>query len=336
MPPTVSLLIPARNAAATLDQALGSIKAQTLADWEAVVVDDGSTDDTPRLLRAWARRDERIRVLRSPLQKGLVPSLNRALKAARGPVIARMDADDVSLPRRLELQLARLREGDVATVGCRVRYFPEDAVAGGALRYQEWLNEVLTPADHDRDVFVECPLAHPTMMLDARAVRQLGGYQAHGWPEDYDLVLRLWQAGHAMAKVPEVLLLWREHADRTSRVHENYSPAAFLRCKAHYLARTCFASGLPALIVGAGPVGKAIAKAVAAEGVELAGFVELDPRKIGQDVYGAPVMSHEQADSLRGRAYALVALGQPGARSEARRRLTEGGWTECAEFRCVA
>src|SRR5918998_294341 len=96
--PAISVLIPVRNAAATVDQALGSIKAQTFTDWEAIVVDDGSTDDTRRLLRA--------------------------ISEASAPVLARMDADDVSLPKRLERQMERLAQGDAAAVGCQVRYFP--------------------------------------------------------------------------------------------------------------------------------------------------------------------------------------------------------------------
>src|SRR5436305_1340903 len=124
--PTLSVLIPARNAAATLDEALASIQAQTFEDWEAVVVDDGSTDETPHLLAAWAGREARFRILRSAEPLGIVSSLNRALEEASAPVLARMDADDVSLSRRFERQMERLAEGDVAAVGCQVRYFPPD------------------------------------------------------------------------------------------------------------------------------------------------------------------------------------------------------------------
>src|SRR3954453_1059263 len=102
--PGVSVLIPARDAAATLDEALASIQAQTFTDWEAIVVDDGSVDETPRLLERWACRDPRFRIVRNPDPLGIVASLNRALESASAPLIARMDADDISLPRRFELQ----------------------------------------------------------------------------------------------------------------------------------------------------------------------------------------------------------------------------------------
>ena len=334
--PSLSVLIPVRNAAATLDQALGSIKAQTFQDWEAIVVDDGSSDDTPRRLAAWGRRDERFRILKSREHGGIVASLNRALEAAQAPLIARMDADDCSLPRRLEHQVARMGEGDVAAVGCQVRYFPEGDVAEGARRYQEWLNSLTTPEEHDRDIFVECPLAHPTMVLRADALRSVGGYQANGWAEDYDLCLRLWGAGHRMAKVPEVLFLWRERPDRTSRTHPDYTPEAFLRCKAHYLCRTHLAGGRPAVIFGAGPVGKGIARALTGAGAVLSAFVDVDPRKVGGKIGGVPVLGQEEGMALRGEAFGLAAVGQPGAREELREALRSAGWAEGADFRCVA
>ena len=333
--PAVSVLIPARNAAATLDEALASIAAQSFEDWEAIVVDDGSTDDTPKLLETWEQRDPRFRVLRNPRQLGLVESLNRAAEAASAPVLARMDADDVSLPRRLELQLARLEVGDVDAVGCQVRYFPDEVVAGGARRYEAWLNSLTTPADHDRDIFVECPLAHPTLMLRADVFRRVGGYQNRGWGEDYDLLLRFWERGHRMAKVPEVLLHWREGPARTSRTHPDYTLDALIRCRAHYLRRTHLRDR-PALIFGTGPVGKAVARALLSEGATLAGWVDLDPRKIGQVIYGARVLDQPAGLRLCGTAFGVAALGQPGARELLRGTLRDAGWKECVDFRCAA
>ncbi len=334
--PALSVLIPIHNSAATLDQALGSIASQTFSDWEAVVVDDGSTDDSRRLLEAWCRRDPRFRLLRSAECRGIPASLNAALAEATAPLIARMDGDDCSLPRRFERQLARLAEGDVAAVGCGVRYFPEECVAEGARRYQQWLNSLVTPDEHDRDIFVECPLAHPSMLLRADVVRDLGGYRACGWPEDYDLCLRLWESGCRMAKVPEVLFLWREGPTRTSRTHPEYSPEAFLRCKAHFLRRTHLTEARPAVLFGAGPVGRSLARALLAEGANVQAFVDIDPGKVGRWISGLPVLSVEDGLALRGGVFGLAAVGQPGAREELRGLLTGAGWVECVEFRCAA
>lgn len=334
--PRVSFLIPAYNAAATLDAALESVASQTFPDWEALLVDDGSTDATPALLAAWTDRDPRFRVLRNDPNQGIVASLNRALAAATAPFLARMDADDLALPTRLEKQLALMQEWDLAAVGSQIRYFPAELVAGGASRYADWLNSLTTPEEHDRDLFVECPLAHPSMLLRTEAVLRIDGYQSHGWPEDYDLLLRLWRAGGRIAKVPEVLLLWREGAARTSRTHSDYAAEAFLRCKAHYLTRTVLADRRPALIFGAGPVGKSLGKALLAEGAALHGYVDIDPRKVGQRIHGLPVLSREAAFPLRGQVFGLAAMGRPAARHQLRHLLLQAGWQEPTDFRCVS
>jgi len=332
---SISVLIPARNAATTLNEALSSIAEQTCTDWEAIVVDDGSEDGTPALLAEWERRDPRFRIVRNSAALGLVASLNRAATLATAPVLARMDADDVSLPTRFERQLALLDAGNVAAVGCGVRYFPDALVAGGARRYEAWLNSLITPEEHDRDIFVECPLAHPSLMLRADAFHAVGGYESRGWAEDYDLLFRLWRHGFAMAKVPEVLLHWREGVGRTSRTHPDYELPALIRCRAHYLRRTHLQE-LPALIFGAGPVGKATAKALLAEGVTLTGWVDLDPKKIGQRVYGATVFSQQVGEGMRGAVFGVAALGQPGARNLVRTALRDAGWIEGVDFRCAA
>jgi glycosyltransferase involved in cell wall biosynthesis len=359
----ISILMPARDAAATIDEAVASIVAQSYVDWELIAVDDGSQDETPAILAAWSAREPRIRVLRHDEGRGIVAALNTALAAARGPVIARMDADDISLPERLERQLglfvapgswllapgredlslpppgARSQEPGAAplgAVGCRVRYFPDEAVGMGARRYEAWLNELVTPEEHARDIFVECPLAHPTFMLRRNVLETVGGYRACGWPEDYDLLLRVWQRGYAIAKVPEVLLLWRESEARASRVHPEYGPDAFRRCKVHYLRATALAGGRPALVWGAGRVGKLLAREILAAGIPLYGFVELDRRKIGQTIYGAPVFSLPEALARRGEAFGLAAVGQAGAREEIRTTLQAAGWIDGQDFCCVA
>jgi glycosyltransferase involved in cell wall biosynthesis len=332
----ISVLLPVRNGAATLEEALESIRAQTHAEWELIAVDDGSRDDTPTILERWSRRDARIRVNTHAESRGIVAALNAALAHACGPVVARMDADDLSLPARLERQLALLETGTADVLGCQVHYFPDEAVAGGARRYGAWLNSLITPEEHARDLFIECPLAHPTFMLPRTRLEAAGGYRARGWPEDYDLLLRLWRRGARLAKVPEPLFLWREAPDRTSRTNPDYTPEAFRRCKAHHLARSYLAGGRPALVWGGGPFGKLLARELIAEGVPLRGFVDLSPRRIGQVIYGVRVLSQPEAFRLRGQAFGIAAVGQSGARDEIRAAMAEAGWREGVDFCCAA
>ena len=334
--PRVSVLLPVRDAEATLEEALASILDQTLEELEVVAVDDGSTDGSGEILRSAAREDPRVRVVsREP--RGLVPALELARARARSSFLARMDADDRSEPERLEAQAA-LMDGnpDLVLSGTHVRYFPRNVLKGGARRYERWLNSLCDPPALDRDLWVECPLAHPTFLARARAVEAVGGYRDLGWPEDYDLLLRLRLAGSRLGVVPRVLHHWREGPDRLSRTDPRYSPEAFRRLKAHFLARSPWLQGRNGVLVwGAGPVGKAFARAMADEGVQVRAFVELNPRKVGQEIHGAPVVPPEGIGDFRD-ALGLAAVGQEGARTEIRAAFAAAGWVEGRDFVAVA
>ncbi|HUP18360.1 MAG TPA: glycosyltransferase family A protein [Gemmatimonadota bacterium] len=332
--PAVSVLLPVRNAARWLPDAIDSLGAQTFPDFEVIAVDDGSSDGSGAILEAWAAADPRVRVIASP-PRGIVPTLEAARAEARGRWLARMDADDVALPRRLERQAALMAvRPELAGCGTGVRYFPRAAVREGARRYERWINALVEPDEIERDLFVECPIPHPTFFLRADAVDAVGGWCDRGWPEDYDLVLRLWEAGGSFAKVPEILLEWRERPDRLSRTHPAYSSEAFRRCKVHFLDRS-LRKGRDVVIWGAGPTGKAFARALAAAGIRLRAFVELDPRKIGKRIHGAPVVSPDAIDGLRG-AFCVAAVGQAGGREEIRAALSAAGWRELEEYVAVA
>jgi len=332
--PRVSVLLPARNAAATLPETIASLRAQTLADFEVLAVDDGSTDATDALLRTWAADDPRVRVLHTE-GIGIVGALTLALEHAVAPLIARMDADDVAHPDRLAAQLALLHERpDIAACGTGVRYFPRALVKPGALRYEAWLNSLIEPDDIARDIFVECPIAHPTLVIRRAALRGIGGYRDLGWPEDYDLLLRLWAAGLRMANVPRVLLSWREGSDRASRTHPNYSRDAFRRLKVHFLRSTLLRRRNGAVVWGAGPTGKLFARELLRAGEQVRAFVDLDPRRIGQQIHGAPVIPPDDIARYRD-ALVLAAVAQPGAREEIRGELRGRGWTEGREFVAV-
>lgn len=324
-----------RDGATYLPEAVSSLEAQTDADFEVVAVDDGSSDATPDILAAWAARDPRIRVVRQA-PSGIVVALERARGLARGCYLARMDADDRCEPRRFAAQRALLEANpSLAACGSRVRYFPRHHLRDGARRYEQWLNGAATPEEVALQVFVECPLAHPAFYARAEAVAAVGGYRAVGWPEDYDLVLRLWGAGYGLANVPEVLLHWRESSGRLSRNHGAYAPAAFLACKVHHLRATLLADRRAAVIWGAGPVGKAFARALLAAGTPVAAFVDVDPRKIGQEIHGAPVLDTTAGLTVGG-ALHLAAVGQPGGREELRGVLRGGGLKEGVNFVAVA
>jgi glycosyltransferase involved in cell wall biosynthesis len=314
---------------------MASIQAQTFQNVEVIAVDDGSTDETVALLEEWAANDPRVTVLKQKAA-GIVPALQRAVEASQGEILVRMDADDVAYSNRIEKQVEMLdADPELGVCGTLVRYFPRNAIQGGTQRYELWINALIEHDDITRDIFVECPIAHPTMAIRRSVLDEVGGYQDRGWPEDYDLLFRLWQSGVKMGKVPEILLRWRDRADRTSRVDNRYDEDAFRRCKVHYLRHTLLQGRDGVLVWGAGPVGKAFALELQEQGVEVRGFVDLDARKIGQVIHGAPVVGPDGLEPFRG-TFAVGAVALPGAREEVRTALRDNGWEEGHDFVAVA
>ena len=334
--PRVSVLLPVRDAAATLGACLDSLAAQTMADHEVVAVDDGSRDGSGEILRTRARADARLRVVSTP-PAGLVSALNRALGEARAPLLARMDADDRAAGERLSLQAERLeRDAAVDVLGSRVRVVGIGAPPGEGMRaYVRWQNALV---DHDamaRDRFVESPLVHPSVAMRRATLERLGGWRALDGPEDYDLWLRAFAAGLRFAKLPEVLLDWSDSPGRLTRTDPRYAADRFLALKLAALAEGPLAGRRPAVVWGAGPVGKAWSRALRAAGHEVRAFVEVNPRKLGGRLHGAPVVTVEEAGDIRGPLH-LAAVGQPGARQRIRAEAARLGLVEGADLVAVA
>ncbi len=333
--PRISVLLPARDAAATVRAAAVSILRQTERDLSLVCVDDGSRDSTGEALSRLAARDRRVRVIRGP-GEGIARALERGRAACDAEVVARMDADDVAHPRRLALQLEALRGNrSLAAVGGRVRLFPRRALRAGMIRYAAWLNGLITPEQVERDLLVEAPLVHPASAIRADALDAAGGWRDGPFPEDYDLWLRLSAAGGRLANVPAIVLDWREGAARLTRTDARYALPRHAALKARHLAEHVVGRGAEVVLWGAGPTGKAFAGALAAEGVGVRAFLEVDPAKIGRTIRGAPVLPYREAARFRGTAI-LVAVGAPGARELIRAELAAAGLAELRDYRCVA
>lgn len=329
--PKISVLLPCYNAAETLEEALQSLVCQTMTDFEVVVVDDGSQDASLSVLQIWKQKDPRFRILSHP-HKGIISTLNSGLQACQAPYVARMDTDDRSHPQRLASQFEFLEtHPEVSVVGCLVAGFPPDQVRQGFSIYMNWLNSLVSDGEIRREIFVESPLAHPSVTFRKDVVLQAGGYQEHGWAEDYDLWLRLYLNEARFAKVPELLFEWREHPERLTRTDGRYSLENFLRAKAYYLVRGPLRDRDGLILWGAGMMGRRLSKHLLRQGAPLEAFIDIDPRKIDRTRRGFPILAPEDLGNWwadHNHPVLLSAVGARGARQLIRERLTAEGLIE--------
>jgi glycosyltransferase involved in cell wall biosynthesis len=218
-PPKVSVLMPVYNGECYMREAIESILAQTFTDFEFIIVDDGSTDGTPAILAQYARHDPRMVILTNEANRGLVPSLNRGLEAARGQYVARMDADDVSLPERLARQVAYLdQHPEVGVLGTNIAYIDAEGrlLHGGRPKDPQPLSPTLL-----RWLLLwRCAIYHPTVMLRRSILAETGlAYDpAFRHAEDRDLWTRLGPYT-LIASLPEVLVYYRVLSTSVCRVH---------------------------------------------------------------------------------------------------------------------
>ncbi len=324
--------MPVKNEERYLRGAIASIKAQTVAAWELIAVDDGSTDGTAQILAA-AAADKRIKVIQNR-DHGLVPALNLGLAECRAPFVARMDGDDISHPQRLAKQLEIFAaEPETGLVASSFRHFPRAGLKIGMLAYEEWQNCL---SSHDRimaDIFVESPFVHPGVMFKREVVEKLGGYRDMGWAEDYDLWLRMAHASVRFARSGEPLIFWRDRPQRATRTMSEYSEDAFRRCKAHHLQKGFLSKVTEVILAGAGKEGRAWQRILAEIGVTVSRWIDVDPKKHGRILHGAEIVSPYKI--LPKGAKLLVTVGTRGARAGIREWAVKTGLADGKDFICV-
>jgi len=337
--PQISVILPVYNAEQTLSQTLENLRGQRAADFEIIAIDDGSVDCSLDILENHARQDDRIKLIAAQ-HAGLVATLNCGLAHSSGDLIARQDADDVSHPDRLCKQQAFLNQNpDIALVSSRIQCFPRPQVAGGFRIYESWLNSLCTSEAIAREIFIESPVVHPSIIMRRSALEDVGGYRDFGWAEDYDLWLRLHIANYKLAKLPAILHFWREHTDRLTRQNDRYSAINFLRAKVHYLTQGPLVDQSHIIILGSGQLGGRLSKQLAEKDIATIAFVDVATKKIGSTRQGLPVIAPEgllSTWSKNDQPLILAAVPSRGARVLIRQYLNALNLVEGQHFLCVA
>ena len=329
----VSVLLPFRNSAHTLDAAISSIVKQSFDDRELVLIDNASTDESPSIVRRWAGNEPRIRVLHEP-RIGIAHALNTGLAHAEGGYIARMDADDISHPERLAKQVAFLDvHPGIGVLGTRTTFASIMPEHRGMRAFVDWQNAILSPNDHYVKRFVDAPLAHPTVMFRRELVEQFGGYDTGPLPEDHELWLRWMDAGVRVAKLPAELLTWNDHAHRLSRTHPNYSVDAFFSTKVKWLAKWLKRrlNGRPLIVAGTSVLCQVRAALLEATGIAVHAYTDVK----GRGVPGRTFIPHDQLPPA-GEAFIVSFISQRGSGDRVAEYLASRGLVEGVDFMLAA
>jgi glycosyltransferase involved in cell wall biosynthesis len=231
--PRVTVLMPVHNGGCYLREAIESILRQSLKDFEFLIIDDGSQDESVAVVKSY--RDERIRLIENGRNLGLIATLNRGLQMARGEYVARMDADDISLPRRLERQLEYMeRHPDVSVISSYYRYMDSNG------RPFRTVKGDVKDCHISFRMYVEGynPVCHPAAMFRIKMIREQGGYNrefAHA--EDGALWFRLNSEGMKFGNVPRVLFLYRSHSQQITQTRTAEQAESHFRAYAQSLSR---------------------------------------------------------------------------------------------------
>lgn len=201
--PTISVAMPVYNGERYLADSIDSILMQSFTNFELIIIDDGSTDNSLQVLREYQKRDARIRLIARE-NRNLATTLNDIIDLSRGKWIARMDQDDIALPQRFERQLEWLEKTGADICGSWVKLFGQ--------RYKRILKHPQKDDAIKMEILFSTPFAHPTVMMRTQLAKQLRYDKVWEGCEDYDLWERAARAGWKMTNVQEVLLLYRQHS----------------------------------------------------------------------------------------------------------------------------
>ena len=207
----ISIIMGVYNCADTLDESIKSIIDQTFKNWELIICNDASTDNTMDVLDYYKRIDNRIKVISNKYNRGLAYSLNKCIEIATGEYIARHDGDDICLPNRLEKQIDFIINNNFDFIGCGVEYFDNNGT---------WGEDILKEKLNTNDIFYRSMFSHPTLLIKKDVINKVNNYTVSKITlraEDYDLFAKLYSLGFRGYNIQEILLRVRRDSNAYKR-----------------------------------------------------------------------------------------------------------------------
>jgi len=287
--PLISILVPFKNTETYIGECLDSVIAQTYDNWELVIVNDNSEDNSYSIVERFAYEDKRVKLLNNP-GNGIIEALRYAYGNSKGQLITRMDSDDIMTPDKLDIlknSLLEFGKGHIA-IG-QVHYFSENGIGPGYKKYEEWLNSLAISGNNFSEIYKECVIPSPCWMLHREDLDIIDAFEPDRYPEDYDLAFRCYSKGIKSIPCNSVLHHWRDYSNRTSRTHPHYAQNHFIDIKLHYFLKLNYDPSRPLVIWGAGNKGKTISKLLIEKEIPFHWICD-NPNKIGRDIYGKYVL----------------------------------------------
>ncbi len=326
----ISILTPFKNVSSYFEDCLDSIVDQTYTNWELILVDDGSVDNSFEIAKKYADSDDRIQVYKNP-ERGIIGALREAFRISKGEYITRMDSDDIMLSNKLEVLINNLSKyGRQHVAVGQVRYFSDKGISDGYRKYQYWLNGLTEKGMNYDEIYKECVIPSPCWMTHREDLIASGTFIPDRYPEDYDLTFRFYESGFKIIPCGTIIHKWRDYPERTSRNHEHYAQNYFLDIKLHYFLKLNHDPNRILTVWGAGFKGKSIAKGLLEQGVEFV-WICNNPMKIGKKIYGQRLYDIEKLSELKN-PQSIITVANEDAQLEIRSILINLGMKNMKDY----
>lgn len=329
--PKVSIIMAVKDTAIYLKECIDSILAQTYPNWELIAVNDHSTDESPEIIAAYARQDDRIKLYHSDTPR-LIPTLQVGYAQASGTLINRMDSDDKMPHDKLEVLVSHwLKYGKGTIIAGGTQHFVDEGeVGGGFIRYENWLNEVARTDSHYQQIYKECVIPSHCWIIHKEDFDAVGAFDPIVYPEDYDLCFRFYRQGLKVVGIDKILHYWRDRSNRISRTWEEYEDNRYFDLKLCYFYELDRDKNRPLVLWGAGKNGKDLAKLLLEKEEDLFWICD-NVRKIGKDIYGLHLHHFSEAKALE-QPQILVVVTSPKGQIEIESQLKKWGKNPVTDY----
>ncbi len=296
--PLISILTPFKNTASFLPECLESIVLQTYDNWELLIIDDNSLDNSYSIVNEFAEKDSRIKLFKNK-GFGIINALRLAFEKSSGIYITRMDSDDLMHPEKLAIMLNDLQQHGRKHIALGlVKYFSEAGIGDGYAKYESWLNDLTIKGKNYTEIYKECVIPSPCWMLHREDLIACDAFAPNRYPEDYDLTFRFYKNNIKCIPNTHLLHYWRDYSTRASRTDSHYAENHFLDIKLHYFLELNYKPSRPLVVWGAGQKGKTIARLLQKRSVDFIWICD-NPKKIGKHIYDVELFAFEHLKTLQ-------------------------------------